>query len=55
MSKKYVGKVSTDVVGSTVEFEVSDDFEDLDEEKRHKDLLESMWGSGMVNVWYEEV
>jgi len=55
VSKKYIGVVSTDRSGSVCEFELAEDFAELNEDEKHKVLLECLWDSGMMEVYYKEV
>lgn len=51
------GKVSTDIVGSTVTFDLGyeeEEWNEMTEEKQEKELIRSMWESGMVDVRWEK-
>ncbi len=53
--KTYMGFIKTDVVGSECQFDLDEDFASLSEDEREKALLSAMWGSGMLELYYEEV
>ena len=53
--KKYIGIVKTDIVGSECQFDLDEDFADLTEEEQGKSLMACLWGSGMIEVYSEEI
>jgi len=52
---KYIGRFKAETMQHPIEFELDDEFENLSGKEKDKSLINSLWESGFLDVWYEKI